>query len=68
MIEFVFDAAYNRWGYARVDHGKCTRCDGETTCLITDTSEDEYGPCVLCRPCIEELFKLSCKPETKETP
>lgn len=34
----------------------CVMCEARTMCLAFDSSEDEYGPVRVCKPCVSKLF------------
>ena len=35
---------------------KCDMCSIKSLCLHTDSSSDEYGPVILCLPCIKRIM------------
>jgi hypothetical protein len=49
-------AAYSRSKEVVVGMFTCDDCGEEAATLSCDTSEGEYGPVVMCMPCIEAMF------------
>lgn len=41
---------------AWMDEAECGACGNQTLCLLTDSSDDEYGPVRLCQSCITAMF------------
>ena len=63
MIEngkVTFEAAYGRQGEMEVlknEWTKCINCQSEDNpVLFADSSEGEYGGCMICLDCIGKLF------------
>ena len=55
-------ASYSRKKYAwRARATKCDGCDRERVCVKFDSSDDEYGPIVVCRGCVNEMFATKGK-------
>lgn len=53
----TFKAAYARTGMIWIDEGECDVCKNKITCLLVDSSEDEYGPGRICLECVNEMFQ-----------
>lgn len=51
-----FDGNYGRDGMMRATKALCSGCNVEKKCLVTDQSEGEYNPAMICLDCIEWLF------------
>lgn len=59
-------AKYGRDAYIWVEETRCPSCRERKLSLHTDSSDDEYGPVVLCFGCIEEVF-LAEKIKSRES-
>ena len=53
-----FEANYDRFGTIEVVTGKCDSCQHieDKACIAIDSSEDEYGPGLICQDCAYRAF------------
>lgn len=52
----TFEAGYNRKGIITVQEDTCARCGEHAACIYVDSSEDEYGPGLICLSCATKLI------------
>ena len=50
-------ARYNRECVFWIDRNDCPGCGRNTNCLHADSSEDEFGPAIICLDCVAEMHR-----------
>ena len=50
-------SAYSRTGTIEVGDAQCNVCLQDKTCLLIDSSEEEYGPGAICEICAKKAFQ-----------
>ena len=50
-------ARYNRECVFWIDRNDCPGCGRNTNCLHADSSEDEFGPAIICLDCAAEMHR-----------
>ena len=56
MKKIEFDSEYGRTGFIWMELSPCHVCGEKSMCLNIDSSEDEYGPGIICKKCVEKMF------------